>query len=181
MSRIRPAECVLNGRGILDEHPTGVHQLPFLVSRRAADAGIRVVTPKRTGRLATNLWEQVVLPWRARSAVLISLANSGPVIDLDQPHAVSWAAIEYAAYWPDGYPQDIRDEVTERWEGMNDAGRLGVRNRVINRYEIEAQEFVEEVETFVMEEGFWMSFGPVDIVFFLLAIVTAFGVAFKDF
>lgn len=126
-------------------------------------------------------WPQVTLDSISFSNEFNEETNSGPVIDLDQPHAVSWAAIEYAAYWPDGYPQDIRDEVNERWDGINEAGRLGVRNRVINSYEIEAQEFEEAVETFVVEEGFWMTFGPKDAVFMTLAIITAFGIAFKDF
>lgn len=80
MSKIRPHASVLNGRGVIEDRPTGVHQLPALLSALGSDSGIQIVSPRRTGRVASNLWEQVVLPWRARSNVLVSLANSGPAL-----------------------------------------------------------------------------------------------------
>ena len=65
---------------MIEDRPTGVHQLPALLATLGADSGVQLVSPVRSGRLASNLWEQVVLPWRARSSVLVSLANSGPAL-----------------------------------------------------------------------------------------------------
>ncbi|MFW2335614.1 glycosyltransferase family 4 protein [Ilumatobacter sp.] len=55
---------------------------------------VALIEPTVRGVAVTNLWEQVVLPLRARHDVLVSLANSGPVIA--RRHVV---AIHDTAHW----------------------------------------------------------------------------------
>ena len=70
----------LNARCLVRAEPTGVDQLTVALAGRAGELGVDVIEPAVSGRIASNVWEQVVLPWHARRAMLMSLANSGPVI-----------------------------------------------------------------------------------------------------
>src|SRR6266849_2662632 len=44
-----------------------------------APAGLKVVRPRRVGRLRGHAWEQIDLAWSAREAALVNLTNSAPI------------------------------------------------------------------------------------------------------
>ncbi len=81
----------VNGRFSSRSRPTGVDRL---AAEFAASRPEGVLRPKYSGVIGTNLWEQSVLPVRARTGVLLSLANSGPMVA--RRHVV---AIHDMAHW----------------------------------------------------------------------------------
>ena len=82
----------LNGRFTSRAQPTGVDRLAIEMAASMPPGA--VIEPSATGVAMTNLWEQVVLPLRARGDILVSLANSGPAIA--RRHVV---AIHDTAHW----------------------------------------------------------------------------------
>lgn len=82
--------------------------------------------------------------------------------------------------WPEDYPESIRTQTNERWDAMGSEGqhafRLGVLDRV-NEQRSLSSEFGQEV----IKAGFIDSFmHPLDLVFMLLAVMAAFGIASNE-
>ena len=82
--------------------------------------------------------------------------------------------------WPEDYPESIRTQTNERWDAMGSEGqhtfRLGVMDRV-NEQRSLSSEFGQEV----IKAGFIDSFmHPLDLVFMLLAVMAAFGIASNE-
>lgn len=88
-----------------------------------------------------------------------------------------------AVEWPEGvealqattraeYPADVWNIALSRWEGMDTDGQQAYRDEI--RANIEAS--MAEIREFISQAGFMSSFGLLDIVFFGLAVVTAFKI-----
>jgi len=58
---------------------TGVQRFAGEITR-ALGPDVTMLAPARGGALAGHLWEQAVLPWRARDGVLVNLGNTAPII-----------------------------------------------------------------------------------------------------
>ena len=82
----------LNGRFMSRAQPTGVDRLATEIP--AIMPPDTVIEPSVNGVALTNMWEQVVLPLRARDDTLVSLANSGPAFA--RRHVV---AVHDTAHW----------------------------------------------------------------------------------
>lgn len=74
------------------------------------------------------------------------------------------------------YPPGIWQEAAVRWDAMDDAQRRAFREEreAQSRANIEAS--LPEVRSYLTQEGFLGSFGPTDLIFFGLGMVTAWGV-----
>jgi uncharacterized tellurite resistance protein B-like protein len=73
------------------------------------------------------------------------------------------------------YPVDVWAEASERWEAMTEAEQLTFRQdrEAEARANIEAS--LPEIRAMISRGGFFASFAPIDLLFFGLAIVTAWG------
>lgn len=71
---------------------------------------------------------------------------------------------------PEDYPKEVWAEAVKRWDAMPEPERTQRRSAL----EAQSHEFVAAVMGGVTKEAFWSTFGLFDILFFLLAIITAF-------
>jgi glycosyltransferase involved in cell wall biosynthesis len=70
------------------------HAFQMLVPRPAATwPAFKHITVRQVGRLQGHAWEQLELPWYARSGLLLSLANTGPVLKRRQIVTIHDASI----------------------------------------------------------------------------------------
>ena len=82
--------------------------------------------------------------------------------------------------WPEDYPESIQAQASERWEAMSGDDRhtyrLGVMERVNEQRQL-SSDFGQEI----IKEGFIDSFmHPFDLLFMLLAVFAAFGIASNE-
>lgn len=73
--------------------------------------------------------------------------------------------------FPDDYPADIATETRDRWDAMDDAAR----QQFVDDKIVWINSMRDSVRTYMAEEGFIASFGFMDILFFGIAILAAFG------
>lgn len=73
--------------------------------------------------------------------------------------------------FPDDYPADIVAEARSRWDGMDEPAR----DAFVSDEIVLINSFRDSMRTYVTEEGFFASFGFMDILFFGIAVVAAFG------
>lgn len=93
-----------------------------------------------------------------------------------------------AVNWPSGvdpeeaaersdYPPDVWADAQARWNAMTSQERTEYRRELEDWLAANMEGALEEFQSYAAREGFFQSFDVIDIVFFLLAIVTAFKVA----
>lgn len=86
--------------------------------------------------------------------------------------------------WPSGvnpqeasqksdYPPDVWSQASSRWEGFSPQEKEQYRDQLAERIQTNVRAFFSEVST----SGFLSSFGPLDVLFFGLAVATAFKIA----
>lgn len=75
------------------------------------------------------------------------------------------------------YPEDIWAEAEQRWQSMSDQEQGALRQQAASEARQLAEEFGEQMRGVYLVEAFKGSFGIIDIVFFGLGIVTAWGFA----
>jgi hypothetical protein len=125
-------------------------------------------------------------------------ANSGlsSLIETNEEYVISWLADEIVikmeeqgvtVQWPGGeapetpqaeadYPRDVWAKAKWAWEGMSDEEKQEFK-KVVHE---QALKNVNEMAASYREEGFLASFGAIDVIFFLLAIVTAYKIGSKS-
>src|SRR5688572_28049057 len=97
--------------------------------------------------------------------------------------AVEFANQNKAMTWPDGmtyedaaeeadYPKEVVTEAKGRWERADEAWRGQFREYAKGKMKHNVEAFAAAVRG----DGFIESFGALDIVFFLLAVATAYGI-----
>ncbi len=84
------------------------------------------------------------------------------------------------AVWPDDYPSDIRSEVQDRWDAMSEGDRDTVRSEIV----AQVNEFTESFSQ-AMNKGTNSIFNnlmmhPLNILFMMLAVVTAYKIAANE-
>jgi hypothetical protein len=119
------------------------------------------------------------LPVRANEDYLLSYIADGLVTEADE------AGREL--HWPEGkdletswrkadYPEDIWSEAESFWSSMSDVEQQDYR-RDVDQYLIQQnQADMAAMRSMASNEGFFASFSPFDLLFFGLAIVTAFKI-----
>lgn len=75
------------------------------------------------------------------------------------------------------YPPDVWAEAASRWTGFSQEERSSFRGELEDQIQQNAAAAGPEIRATMVEEAFRGSFGGLDILFFGLAVVTAFGVA----
>ncbi len=75
------------------------------------------------------------------------------------------------------YPPDVWTEALTRWSTLSDDGKTQFRNDREQEMRANVAAAMPELRATAAEEGFLGSFGPLDILFFGLAVVTAFKIA----
>lgn len=71
------------------------------------------------------------------------------------------------------YAPEVWDEAESRWSELNDSDRESFRAVLAEQTRLRVEEYYAEVS----KQAFMSSFGPMDLLFFGLAIVTAFKIA----
>ena len=90
--------------------------------------------------------------------------------------------------WPEGidpttaateseYPAELWSPAQERWDAMSGDDRAAFKAQTESDYRDRATAFANDYAQQVRQEGFLATFGVMDLVFFGLAIVTAWGIA----
>lgn len=90
--------------------------------------------------------------------------------------------------WPEGmsveeatveaeYPPDVWADATARWEAMSDSERGDYRQQVRDTMTADLAQAISGFRGDMIAEGFKQSFSAMDVIFFLLAVVTAFKIA----
>ena len=74
------------------------------------------------------------------------------------------------------YPQEIWTEAAARWAGFDEPGR----KKFIEEFVQNRDRAIQAMRGQIANRAFFASFGPIDIIFFLLAIVTAWKLAASD-
>ena len=77
---------------------------------------------------------------------------------------------------PSDYPPAIWPEAASKWDGMSTQEREQYRDQLEERIRTDVQTFFSDISTF----GFRNSFGVMDVLFFALAIATAFKIATRQ-
>ena len=77
---------------------------------------------------------------------------------------------------PSDYPADIWAQATSRWEQMPDADRQAYRESLGEQ----VRKNIEESYAQISQEAFFGSFAAMDLLFFGLAIVTAYKIAASE-
>lgn len=88
-----------------------------------------------------------------------------------------------AMKWPEGYskdsaedkdhfPKELWKDVTKRWQSMSATEQASYRDAIQNNIKASMASFASAIES----EGFFQSFGLLDLLFFGLAVVTAFKI-----
>ncbi len=75
------------------------------------------------------------------------------------------------------YPANVWDEAENRWAVMSEEERTAFRGQVDATIRNNLREQLPMIRPGLMEEAFLGSFGAMDLLFFGLAVVTAFGLA----
>jgi phosphate/sulfate permease len=114
---------------------------------------------------------------------------------LNDEYVISWLADEAVAVyqekqipvnWPEGinpedatsqadYPADVWQAAAYKWNSMSAAEKEEYRENVRQQAEVNIAAYASDMR----KEGFIGSFGIIDIVFFLLAILTAYKIGSK--
>lgn len=89
--------------------------------------------------------------------------------DLWPPGVDPEMAAERADYLP-----DVWAEATARWDALDEAQRSAFRSEIESQVLSNVQASMPEVRALLVQEGFLGSFGLLDLVFFGLAMATAF-------
>ncbi len=74
------------------------------------------------------------------------------------------------------YPADIWSEAESRWTDFSDQARDEFRTGIETEIRTNLEAQLPELRELMGASGFWGSFGGMDVVFFGLAMVTAFGI-----
>lgn len=98
---------------------------------------------------------------------------------MDNGEAIAWPAGvdgEMAMVEAD-YPAEIWSDAAARWDAMSPAEQDAYREATVESMAANIAAFAEAFESEFARQGFFSSFGPMDILFFGLAVVTAFKIA----
>jgi len=90
--------------------------------------------------------------------------------------------------WPEGvdpseawsrseYPPDVWSEAMTGWAERSEEGREELRNQAKSTQRANVTEFLPEIRAAIKQDVFLGSFGAMDLIFFGLALTTAFGLA----
>ncbi len=112
--------------------------------------------------------EEYVISWLADGVVAVYQEKQIPV---NWPEGVN---PENAASQAD-YPADVWQAAASKWNSMSAEEKEEYRENVRQQAEVNIAEYASEMR----KEGFIGSFGIIDIVFFLLAIATAYKIGSK--
>lgn len=74
------------------------------------------------------------------------------------------------------YPAEVWESSVEKWIALGADGQTKFREE----REQESKQMFDAMKGGIAREGFIQSFSPIDIIFFLLAMVTAWQIAIKD-
>lgn len=97
------------------------------------DPGYQVIEVRRAGRLNGNLWEQIDLPWSARSGCLFSPANIGPLAHPNQVVTIHDASV-YA--FPQAYSLPFRTKYRITCRRMARAARRIITDSNFSKAEL---------------------------------------------
>lgn len=102
----------------------------------------------------------------------------------DEGEALQPEDIDSAAYaeadWPDDFPEDVRAEAQGEWDAKDPAAKRQFRYDYADRQNALMHSFASAVTSYVSKESFFETFGLWDVLWFLLAIATAFKVGSYD-
>lgn len=133
--------------------------------------------------------------------VALMMPDDAELVDMfvegfdDEEYVVSFLADDIVAefemqgrdvIWPDDvdpatasaeyeYPSDVWSEADARWTAMSGAERVEFRETREAEVRANIEESLPEIRAMVAGGGFFGSFSPMDIIFFGLAMTTAFG------
>lgn len=109
--------------------------------------------------------------------LLWHLADEHVYQDLDAGQTIDWpdeSMTVEVAEWPDDYPPRIQRRAQTTFSEMNDDEKDQLRADLAATMEANMRAYAESQRMSMVLEGFKASFGLFDILFFVLAIITAF-------
>lgn len=122
---------------------------------------------------------QSVLTDLRKDGVVVSYLADEIIVQREaQGETIQWPSgvIPEQADQPSDYPPAIWSEATSKWDGMPTQEREQYRDQLEERIRTDVQTFFSDISTF----GFRNSFGVMDLLFFGLAVATAFKIATRE-